>query len=100
MEESNSWRRPIDLVAILEEAFDRLSSTLEKRKSSNTWMGREELVPVLLGEDPQAIAQSLIGALEDGATEVELASVVSYAAALRIAQFHVSNEFSDWDTAL
>jgi len=35
-----------------------------------------------------------------GAGEVELASTVSYAAALRIARFHTSNEFSDWDTAL
>jgi hypothetical protein len=31
---------------------------------------------------------------------VELASVVTYAAARRIAHFHVSNEFGDWDTAL
>jgi hypothetical protein len=31
---------------------------------------------------------------------VELASAVSYAAALRIARFHTSNEFPDWDTAL
>jgi hypothetical protein len=31
---------------------------------------------------------------------VDLASAVSYAAALRIARFHTSNEFGDWDTAL
>jgi hypothetical protein len=31
---------------------------------------------------------------------VELAALVSYAAALRIARFHTSNEFPDWDTAL
>jgi hypothetical protein len=29
-----------------------------------------------------------------------LAGAVSYSAALRIARFHTSNEFSDWDTAL
>jgi hypothetical protein len=31
---------------------------------------------------------------------VDLAAAVSYAAALRIARFHTSNEFPDWDTAL
>jgi hypothetical protein len=38
--------------------------------------------------------------LRQGTTEVELASIVCYAAALRIAQFHTRNEFSDWDAAL
>jgi hypothetical protein len=31
---------------------------------------------------------------------VNLAAAVSFAAALRIARFHTSNEFPDWDTAL
>ena len=31
---------------------------------------------------------------------VQLAQAVSYAAALRVARFHTSNEFGDWDTAL
>ena len=31
---------------------------------------------------------------------IQLAQTVAYAAALRIARFHTSNEFSDWDTAL
>jgi hypothetical protein len=38
--------------------------------------------------------------LSQGASEEELASIVAYAAALRIVQFHTRNEFSDWDTAL
>ncbi len=55
---------------------------------------------VLLGDDPQASADALLGALKEGCAEDELAGVVAYAAALRIAQFHTSNEFGDWDTAL
>ena len=35
-----------------------------------------------------------------GATAVELAAAVAFAAALRIARFQMSNEFGDWDTAL
>jgi hypothetical protein len=36
----------------------------------------------------------------EGASSSGLASAVAHAAALRIARFHTSNEFSDWDTAL
>jgi hypothetical protein len=38
--------------------------------------------------------------LQDGAKQEELAVLVGYIAALRIAQFPISNEYSDWDTAL
>jgi hypothetical protein len=98
MEEANSWRHPIDLVAILERAFDELPAALAEQASS--WAGREALVGVLLGDDPHAVADALLDALREGADAAELASAVSYAAALRIARFPTSNEFSDWDTAL
>ncbi len=101
MEESNAWRSPIDLVAILERAFEQLPGALETgRPHRGSWDGREALVSVLLGDDPQAIADGLLMALREGATEEELAGTVAYAAALRIARFHTSNEFGDWDTAL
>jgi nitrite reductase/ring-hydroxylating ferredoxin subunit len=96
MEESNSWRHPVDLVDILEGAFAELAVA----PGRSSWAGRGELVPVLLGEDAQAIADALLGALREGATEEELAAAVCYAAALRIARFPTSNEFGDWDTAL
>jgi hypothetical protein len=54
----------------------------------------------LLDEDPKAVAEALLEALREGATEEELAGVVAYAAALRIARFPTTNEFGDWDTAL
>jgi nitrite reductase/ring-hydroxylating ferredoxin subunit len=101
MEESNSWRNPVDLVAILKAAFEELPQVLEDgRGQRGQWIGSEALVPVLLGDDPQAIADALLQALRGGASEVELAGDVAYAAALRIAHFHTSNEFGDWDTAL
>lgn len=101
MEESNSWRNPIDLVAILEEAFDEIGGALDAGSAQRgTWTGSGDLVPVLLDDDPHAIASALLDAIRAGTTEVELARTVSYAAALRIAQFPTSNEFSDWDTAL
>jgi nitrite reductase/ring-hydroxylating ferredoxin subunit len=101
MEESNSWRNPVDLVQILEAAFEQLPRALESgRGRRGRWESREELATVLLGEDGQAIADSLLEALQEGATEVELAGAVAYAAALRIARFPTTNEFGDWDTSL
>jgi nitrite reductase/ring-hydroxylating ferredoxin subunit len=101
MEESNSWRNPVDLVEILQGAFEELPDTLETgRDGRGRWEGRGELAAVLLGEDGGAIADALLEALREGATEEELAGAVAYAAALRIARFPTSNEFGDWDTAL
>jgi nitrite reductase/ring-hydroxylating ferredoxin subunit len=99
MEESNSWRNPIDLIVILEHAFDALPDAI-RAGEGKSWNGRAELVPVLLGDDPHEIVDSLLDALRHGATADQIAGAVSYAAARRIAHFHTSNEFSDWDTAL
>ncbi len=101
MEESNEWRNPVDLVALEETAFEQLPGALEAgRNRRGPWAGRESLISVLLGEDPQAIADALLAALHEGCPEVDLAAIVAYGAALRLARFHTSNEFSDWDTAL
>jgi hypothetical protein len=108
MEESNAWRNPVDLVDLLETAFEKLPGAVEggQRKNpageirSQGWSFQDELIQVLLGDDPQAIAEALVGAVREGTPGAELASAVSYAAALRLARFHTSNEFGDWDTAL
>jgi hypothetical protein len=97
-EESSQWRHPVDLVAILEAAFLRLDEALDAPRSD--WTPPPGLTDVLLGEDPHALADALLAALAGGAEPAAVAGEVSYAAALRIAQFPVSNEFSDWDTAL
>jgi len=99
-EESNAWRSPIDLVAILERAFDALPAALDAGQSQlGNGSDREALVAVVLGDDPGAIADALLTALREGCSVIELASAVVYAAALRIAQFNTSNDFMDWDTA-
>jgi nitrite reductase/ring-hydroxylating ferredoxin subunit len=101
MEERSSWRHPIDIVALLNDCFDKLPAILEKGKQSqNTWKASREIVDVLLGDNPTAIVDVLIESLQDGAKQEELAAIVAYAAALRIAQFPVTNEYSDWNTAL
>jgi nitrite reductase/ring-hydroxylating ferredoxin subunit len=101
MEESNAWRNPVDLIALLDDAFAALPAALDARRDrAGRWGGGDGLLPVILGDDPAASVAALLEALREGAEPEELAGVVAYAAALRIARFHTSNEFGDWDTAL
>jgi nitrite reductase/ring-hydroxylating ferredoxin subunit len=95
MEEANEWRHPVDLVALLEDAFDRLPEP-----GPGGWDGRAELVDTILNAEAADILEALLQALRDGASAVELASAVTFAAAMRIARFPTTNEFGDWDTAL
>jgi len=97
-EESSQWRHPVDLVAILEATFEQLGDAFDAPRGD--WAPPPGLTDALLGEDPQAIADALLAAIAAGADPATVAGEVSYAAALRIARFPVSNEFSDWDTAL
>jgi nitrite reductase/ring-hydroxylating ferredoxin subunit len=101
MEESNAWRHPVDVVAILEHAFEALPTALEHGNAQGLpWAGRDALVPILLRESPQDIADGLLASLREGARPEDLAAAVAYAAALRLVRFHTSNEVGDWDTAL
>ncbi|PSN76185.1 nitrite reductase [filamentous cyanobacterium CCP4] len=101
MEESNAWRYPIDLVAILEGAFAALPEAIAagKAQSFDRQNAVDRLVPTLLGDNPQAIADALLTALRQGCSPADLAALVAYAAARRIAQFQTNNDFRDWDTA-
>jgi nitrite reductase/ring-hydroxylating ferredoxin subunit len=101
MEEANSWRSPVDLVALLKGAFEELPPTFEQEAEVQTDPHlRAALVETVLNDKPAAILDALVGALRGGTSPVELASAVTYAAATRIARFPTSNEFGDWDTAL
>ncbi|MDX1523528.1 MAG: Rieske (2Fe-2S) protein, partial [Anaerolineae bacterium] len=101
MEERNEWRHPIDLAAILDDAFEKIPAALEagqgKTAANHTLSGS---VSTLLSDDPQAIVDLLLDMLADGVSKIGLAQMVSYAAARRMAHFHTANEFGDWDTVL
>ena len=99
MEESNAWRSPIDLIELLTAAFEKLPAALEAGNGKNGTLP-ENLIQTLLADDPAATIDQLLDILESGVAPTALAQAVAYAAALRIARFHTSNEFPDWDTAL
>ena len=99
-EELNAWRSPVDLVTPLKEAFASLADNLSDGEGK-TWQRPEEFVEeLLLGEDPHATIAALNEALTEGARPVQLAAAVTHAAALRVARFHVQNEFPDWIAVL
>ena len=100
MEESNSWRRPHDLVAILEAAFRELPDPSVLAGAPRPWPDRDALIDTVLGDDPTAITASLTSALREGIAPVQLAEAVVQAAVTRMARLHVSNEFGDWDRTL
>ncbi|HEX9369828.1 MAG TPA: Rieske (2Fe-2S) protein, partial [Roseiflexaceae bacterium] len=106
MEESNAWRNPIDLIEILESAFENVPAVVaagaaaRESMPQRRWNGRVALAQQLLSDDPQANVDALLAALREGATPEQAAGSVAYAAALRIARFHTANEFGDWDTVL
>ena len=100
MEESNAWRKPIDLIPMLETAFAELPEALKTGSEGDGCADVDAMLPILLGDEPAAIIDLLLNCLREGITPLDLAGVVAYTAARRIAHFHTSNEFGDWDTAL
>lgn len=104
MEESSAWRNPIDIPTILGPIFAQLLAgeliddlTREGVFSEGDF---DQLVEVLLGNDPAALANALADALRNGAGLTQLSQALCYAAAVRVARFHTSNEFGDWISVL
>ena len=99
-EEADSWRHPVDLIALAETTFHQLPDALAAgRPRRGHWHDHAALGRAVLGEDPAAILQTLLHALRRGASPADVARAVAFAAALRIAHFATSNEHSDWDSA-
>jgi hypothetical protein len=99
-EEMDSWRHPVDLIALAEQAQPKLADALAVGRARRGGFGAHTaLGRAMLGDDPEAIIGSLLAALVDGAAPADVARAVAFAAALRIAHFGASNDHSDWETA-
>src|SRR5262245_35092544 len=91
MEEANSWRNPVDVVALVEQAFGALPDALaEGEGRRGRWNGRSALVEAVLGDDASDVVDAVIDASRAGATGVDVASAVAFAAGTRIARFPTS----------
>jgi hypothetical protein len=72
-----------------------------KRRKKMDWIEHtNKVIGTVLEDDPQLIVNVLLDAFRLGMSGDEIAGAVAYSAALRIAQFNVHNEFTDWDAAL
>ena len=98
-QELSQWRQPIDLASMVWQARARIPGLLEQgRARLGTWDDSGQLAAQMLGDSPDGIIGAIKEAIADGATPEKLGSSVAHAAFLRMAHFHLSNEFRDWDT--
>ena len=96
--ELSAWRHPIDLASLVWQAREELPALLEQGRRAAGWDDEDALARQMLGESPSDILDAIKTAIKAGATAEQLGSAVAYAAFLRMAHFHISNEFGDWDT--
>ena len=98
-QELSSWRHPVDIASLVWEARAELPALYQEgRQKSTEWQEEDLLARQMLQDSPASILEGIKEAVRSGATPATLGSALSYAAFLRMAHFHVSNEFRDWDT--
>ena len=98
-QELSQWRDPIDLASMVWQAREELPDLLDRgRAKAGRWDGEAALADEILKDSPNEIIDALKRAVIDGATPRQLGAAAAHAAFLRLARFHTSNEFRDWDT--
>ena len=98
-EELSSWRNPIDISTMTWEAREALTTAYDEGMGRRgEWDDEDGLVELMLEDDPAATLDAIVDAVRSGASEEQVGSAVAYAAFMRMARFHTSNEFNDWDT--
>ena len=96
-EESSQWRNPVDVSSLVFAARSGLTEALA-RGAGKRWDAEGPLVELLLGDDPAVAIDGMTRALTEGATPEQLGAAVTQAAFVRMARYHLSNEFGDWNT--
>jgi nitrite reductase/ring-hydroxylating ferredoxin subunit len=96
-EERQSWRRPVDIASLVFDAHEALPDLVGAGRRRE-WERPPEFVDRLLGDDPEAVVETLRTAIREGASAEQLTDAVARAATRRVAQFATSNEFNDWNT--
>ena len=99
MEETSSWRHPVDLARLLRDVYTELDDLIaEGGGTLVNWDGHEELAETILDGEPKETLSKMAHLVRQGVPLTELSAAVAYAAARRPVHFRVTNEFSDWDT--
>ncbi|MCY3881777.1 MAG: Rieske (2Fe-2S) protein [Chloroflexi bacterium] len=100
MEESSSWRHPVDLASLLAGVHAQLDDAIAagSGRLDNDWRGHRDVADQILDGEPAETLDRMLSLVREGVPLEELSAAVAYAAARRAVHFHVSNEFGDWDT--
>ncbi len=99
MEESSSWRHPVDLAKLLWDVYAQLDAAVERGGGRLAgWEGHQGLAETVMDGEPAETLEVMLDLVRQGAPLTELSAAVAYAAARRPVHFHVSNEFDDWNT--
>ena len=99
MEESSSWRHPVDLATLLEDVYRELDAAIDEGGGKlTTWDGHQEIAETILDAEPAETLPAILELVRQGVPLPELSAAVAYAAARRPVHFHISNEFDDWNT--
>jgi nitrite reductase/ring-hydroxylating ferredoxin subunit len=100
MEETSSWRAPVDVAAAVEAAVPEFHAALDAGadRVQTNWADHASVAVVVLDGEPDEALHLLVTHARAGVPMAELSAAVAYAAALRAAHFPTSNEHNDWDT--
>ncbi len=99
-EESQAWRQPVDLIALLGDVDAALPDAIAEGVTvQRPFRDHGALAEKLLVDDPRAVVEALLAALRRGARPTDLGRAVAHGAALRLARFGTVNEHGDWDAA-
>jgi nitrite reductase/ring-hydroxylating ferredoxin subunit len=98
MEESSSWRHPVDIAALLQAASAELLALPGAGVPVDGWDGHERLAEVILDAEPARTLEEIVGLARAGVPLIELSATVAYAAARRALHFSIANEIGDWET--
>ena len=99
MEETSSWRHPVDLPSLLGKVYGELDSLIDEGGQQFTeWNGHEELAELVLDGEPAQVLGEIKDLVRRGVPLTELSASVALAAVRRSVHFHVANSFSDWNT--
>ncbi len=104
MEESASWRHPVDLAHMLFDFYGELDTRIDRAatvsKNGAKWQGHRELGELILDAEPSETLAEMARLIEAGVPLTDLSATVTYASARRMVHFGTSNEFGDWETVL
>ena len=100
MEETSTWRTPVDVAATVAAATPDFLTALAAAKPPppRGWYGHAEVAATALDAEPDETVEVLVKHAAEGVPAQDLSAAIAYAAALRAAHFPTSNQHGDWDT--